>query len=258
MVVAKRMEPRRASHGGCRHGDGHGHDGGRDGDGHGDGRARRLADPPANAAAADLIATAGDAVNTAYRWPIITGALNWLQAQAILGAADQAALIEQAEEEAEAGGIEISSRLQSSFTRLLTAGAAASLSNEDMTALAVQQAEATRANAETIARTYSHRAYNAGMREVMSSPATTGEFPYLLYKATRDTRSRPTHIAMDGRVAHVDSPLAGEMLALADEWNCRCVVIPITRAEALRRGIDDNTGWREPDEPLSPPRIDFT
>lgn len=96
---------------------------------------------------------------------------------------------------------------------------------------------------ETIGRTTAHRAYNQAMADALDGPIGN-ELPYWLYLATRDTRTRKTHLAMNEKVAHRDSPMAKRMAELLDEWGCRCTRVPISREEAVRRGIDDNRGWK--------------
>jgi hypothetical protein len=108
-------------------------------------------------------------------------------------------------------------------------------------------------HAEAIGRTYSHRAYQQGLDEVLSeSKVAADEFPYDLYQATGDSRTRETHRELDDKVAHRGSPLAKLMRERHAEWGCRCTIVPISREEALSRGIDDDTGWVEPEKPAKP------
>lgn len=91
---------------------------------------------------------------------------------------------------------------------------------------------------ETVYRTYTHRAYVEGQREVLSGPA--GDlFPYRLFLATQDSRVRDEHAELDGLVYHQDSPTAARAASALDDWNCRCNEIPLTREDAESRGIDD-------------------
>lgn len=100
--------------------------------------------------------------------------------------------------------------------------------------------------AETLQRTWTHRAYHAGMEEIVQEhPEVADEFPYRLYQSSRDNRTRPTHRELDGKVAHVGSPLHKRMEEQLQEWGCRCTSVPMTRDDAVQRGIDDNTGWRD-------------
>ena len=45
------------------------------------------------------------------------------------------------------------------------------------------------------------------------------------------------------------------MQELIAQYNCRCTMIPLSRDDAIARGIDDNTGWKEPaPEPVQQPQ----
>jgi uncharacterized protein with gpF-like domain len=86
------------------------------------------------------------------------------------------------------------------------------------------------------------------LQQITDKPVVAELFPYWLYECTADSRSRASHVAMNGKVAHRDSPLADQMQVLIDEYNCRCTMIPLDREDALAKGIDDDTGWVEPTE----------
>lgn len=95
-----------------------------------------------------------------------------------------------------------------------------------------------KAQSETLYRTETHRSYIHGLDEALQNPVIRAEFPYVVYVATSDNRVRDTHWDMDGEVALVGSSKHEKMLALLEEWNCRCVLIPITAKEAAARGYD--------------------
>ena len=61
--------------------------------------------------------------------------------------------------------------------------------------------------ADLIFRTNVQTAYNAGHYEQMSDPAVMQLRPYWQYDAVNDTHTRPSHLAMDGRVYPADSPV---------------------------------------------------
>ena len=61
--------------------------------------------------------------------------------------------------------------------------------------------------ADLIFRTNVQTAYNAGHYEQMSDPAVRQLRPYWQYDAVNDTHTRPSHLAMDGRVYPADSPV---------------------------------------------------
>jgi len=94
-----------------------------------------------------------------------------------------------------------------------------------------------RAQTETLYRTNTHQAYIEGQEETLSKPHVEEQFPFVLYAATSDTRVRPEHDAMDGKVARRGSPLHQEMLRLLHEWNCRCTLIALSREDAEAHGF---------------------
>lgn len=60
-----------------------------------------------------------------------------------------------------------------------------------------------------------------------------GKFPYWEYSAILDQRTRPSHRELDGKIFRSDDKNFWPPLG----FNCRCTVILISKAEALRRGI---------------------
>jgi SPP1 gp7 family putative phage head morphogenesis protein len=65
--------------------------------------------------------------------------------------------------------------------------------------------------------------------------------PYLMYSAIDDTRVRPSHLALNRIIRHIDDPF---WLLYYPPWGfmCRCAVIALTEKEALKLGItaDEN------------------
>ncbi|OTG88908.1 phage minor head protein [Acinetobacter sp. ANC 3813] len=60
--------------------------------------------------------------------------------------------------------------------------------------------------------------------------------PYLMYSAIDDTRVRPSHLALNRIIRHIDDPF---WLLYYPPWGfmCRCTVIALTEKEALKLGI---------------------
>lgn len=60
--------------------------------------------------------------------------------------------------------------------------------------------------------------------------------PYLMYSAIDDTRVRPSHLALNRIIRHIDDPF---WLLYYPPWSfmCRCTVIALTEKEALKLGI---------------------
>ena len=87
---------------------------------------------------------------------------------------------------------------------------------------------------DNIFRTNLQSAYMAGRcRAIQAHKASR---PYLLYSAVNDSRTRPSHAAMDGTILPVDDPW-WETHTPPNGFRCRCGVISISEAEARRRGI---------------------
>lgn len=106
---------------------------------------------------------------------------------------------------------------------------------------------------DNIFRTNIQTAYNVGhYKQQMRSRDV---LPYWMYSAVNDQRSRPTHLAMNGRVWPADH-------SVWDTWyppngyRCRCSVIGLTKQGAERRGVKieekDVTGTLfEPVDPVT-------
>lgn len=181
-------------------------------------------------------------------WPAIIKSLEWLKRQGVIDPAKVGGLFTAAQISAAAAGALVDRKMLADLNRELQASAAAGEGRAEWQQR-VRKVVTTRAYfEENLHRTLTHQAYHRGIEEVASHPAITDEFPYRLYAATNDARTRKAHAAMDGKVAHRGSPLAKEMQRLADEYNCRCTIILLSREDAVTRGIDDNAGWVEPEK----------
>ena len=183
-----------------------------------------------------------------YDWPILDAAKEWLRKQNVLTERQLERFAQQAGIDASAAagawGKQLQDRVGEAMQESFNLGEG-SLAWRDR----VQQVvDITNHEAEAVSRTYAHRAQQEGLDEVMSDPIVGELFPYLLYQATQDTRVRPTHAAMDGKVAYKDSPLAAEMRKLHAEWNCRCTLAPLSEEDAKSLGITDNTGAPPPEK----------
>lgn len=75
--------------------------------------------------------------------------------------------------------------------------------------------------------------------------------PYLMYSAIDDSRVRPSHLALNRIIRHIDDPF---WLLFYPPWDfmCRCSVIALTEAQARKLGITpdedlpviaNNLGW---------------
>lgn len=123
---------------------------------------------------------------------------------------------------------------------------------------------------ETLFRTNVGLAQAAGQRAVIEHPDVSSEFPYLMWTATHDSRTRPDHLAMETfgqngtAVYRLDDPM-WETLWPPCSYNCRCNVIPLSVEDAARHGSVEaqlwlKTGvppirknWVRPPYPIIPP-----
>lgn len=75
--------------------------------------------------------------------------------------------------------------------------------------------------------------------------------PYLMYVAINDSRVRPSHLALNRIIRHIDDPFWQTYYAPWD-FMCRCTIIALTEEKALKYGITadedlpviaENNGW---------------
>ena len=117
---------------------------------------------------------------------------------------------------------------------------------------------------ETIFRTNIQTAYSVGRyREMMETVRTR---PYWQYSAVNDSRTRPAHAALNGKVFRADHPFWDTWYP-PNGFNCRCGVVSLSAGEVRRRGLtvemhdptgdlvetpDPKTGGSLPARPLMP------
>lgn len=116
---------------------------------------------------------------------------------------------------------------------------------------AAQSLELPAHRIETIWRTNLQGNYMRGRWEQMSRHADV--FPYAMYDAINDSRTRPAHAAMDGTIRRLDDPWWNTHTPPCG-YNCRCDVIPMTEKKALQRSQPGANGqprgiYKEPTLP---------
>lgn len=94
---------------------------------------------------------------------------------------------------------------------------------------------------ESLFRTNTKRAYLEGQDEILHNPVVKRTIKYVLYRSTSDGRTRPWHKAMDGWIAEVDSPLHDVFKRLQSQYNCRCVLVPVSERRLAGRTVYDIT-----------------
>lgn len=87
---------------------------------------------------------------------------------------------------------------------------------------------------DNIYRTNIQTAYNVGRYKQLKEESSV--FPYWQYDAVNDRRTRPTHLAMDGRVWPADHAVWSTWYP-PNGYRCRCSVIGLTRGQVERRKI---------------------
>ena len=117
---------------------------------------------------------------------------------------------------------------------------------------------------ETIFRTNIQTAYSVGRYREMTETARTR--PYWQYSAVNDSRTRPAHAALNGKIFPADHPFWDTWYP-PNGFNCRCGVVSLSAGEVRRRGFtvethdptgelveppDPKTGGSLPARPLMP------
>jgi SPP1 gp7 family putative phage head morphogenesis protein len=100
---------------------------------------------------------------------------------------------------------------------------------------------------ETIFRTNVLTAYSVGRYEQMQQRKDA--LPYWQYDAVGDSRTRPTHRALDGKVFRADDPIWDTWYP-PNGFNCRCTVRALSAAEAQARGVAVENGRDVLDRPV--------
>ena len=104
------------------------------------------------------------------------------------------------------------------------------------------------AQVETLYRSHVGLAQAAGQRAVIEHESVVSEFPYIMWTATGDARTRETHRAMEFHgqngtaVYRADDPM-WDTLWPPCEWNCRCGVIFLSVDDAARHGSREAARW---------------
>ncbi len=99
-------------------------------------------------------------------------------------------------------------------------------------------------HAETVFRTNIQTAYQVGRYRQMSEEIDV--FPYWMYDAVNDSRTRPSHALMDGKVYPATHPFWKRWYP-PNGYNCRCSVIPLREKEAQKYEINTDMPALEPD-----------
>lgn len=94
--------------------------------------------------------------------------------------------------------------------------------------------------ADNIFRTNVQSAYQAGHYAQMTDPDVLRLRPYWQYDAVNDSHTRPSHLAMDGRVFPADSPVWDTWFP-PNGFRCRCTVRTLSARQVRQMGLTVET-----------------
>ena len=107
----------------------------------------------------------------------------------------------------------------------------------EMSAYTGGDMKAAKARAELTLRTQGFQAYAVARHQ--QQMATAKSFPYWKYETVGDSRVRPGHAALDGKVLRADDPWWKTHYPPWD-WGCRCIVIALDEDDAEEIGISEH------------------
>ena len=115
--------------------------------------------------------------------------------------------------------------------------------------------------ADLIFRTNIQTAYNVGHYEQMTDPGVMKLRPYWQYDAVNDTHTRPSHLAMDGKVFPADHPVWNTWFP-PNGFRCRCTVRTLSKrqVEARELTVEDEFPAIAPDPHFgtNPAKVKFS
>jgi SPP1 gp7 family putative phage head morphogenesis protein len=91
--------------------------------------------------------------------------------------------------------------------------------------------------ADNIFRTNTQTAYQVGHYKQMTEPDVLKLRPYWIYDAVNDKHTRPSHLAMDGRVFPADSPV-WDIWYPPNGFRCRCTVRALSKRQVEQQKLN--------------------
>ncbi len=104
-------------------------------------------------------------------------------------------------------------------------------------------AKAAKARADFMLRTHGFQAYAVARHQQQME--TVRDFPYWKYETVGDSRVRPGHAALDGKVLRADDPWWKTHYPPWD-WGCRCIVVALDEEDAQEIGISESNEMPTP------------
>ena len=105
-------------------------------------------------------------------------------------------------------------------------------------------AKAAKARADFMLRTHGFQAYAVARHQQQME--TVRDFPYWKYETVGDSRVRPGHAALDGKVLRADDPWWKTHYPPWD-WGCRCSVVALDEEDAHEIGVTDSNQMPMPE-----------
>jgi len=94
---------------------------------------------------------------------------------------------------------------------------------------------------DNIFRTNIQTAFSVGRYKQMTDPDVIQARPYWMYDAVNDSRTRPSHLALDGLVFRADDPFWDTWYP-PNGYRCRCSVRSLSERDTKREGLTVQTG----------------
>ena len=104
--------------------------------------------------------------------------------------------------------------------------------------------KAAKARADFMLRTHGFQAYAVARHQQQMSVARS--FPYWQFETVGDSRVRPGHAALDGKVLRADDPWWKTHYPPWD-WGCRCIVNALDEEDAEEIGITESNDMPTPE-----------
>lgn len=105
------------------------------------------------------------------------------------------------------------------------------------------------AYADVVFRTNTQAGYAGGRYSEQFTPGAIGQTPYWLYSAIGDDRTRPQHLALDGKVFRKDDPASRYYLPPMG-FSCRCGTIMLSEQDLKDGGYRVTDGGAIPGLPM--------
>jgi SPP1 gp7 family putative phage head morphogenesis protein len=175
------------------------------------------------------------AIPETYIWENIADAIKWLHAQKVILPEHVEQLLTESGEEAVKATGTFDQFIKDQLEKSISEG----MGHDEWQDHISQFVDFSAYESETVQRTFSKRAMLSSTTETLKDPALAAAFPYTQYHATMDSRTRPEHAAMDGKIFRNDSPEYQKAMELLSDWNCRCGSSFLSAEDAFNAGYKE-------------------